>query len=108
MVTLTEHLAGKKPAKFTPRPHYIAEGDCLIFYFKDDESYAERVDELLTLYRSEKTGEVVGCEVKGIKCITKRLGEFGIQIKDNNVDLRLLFGGYGLMANKPRKQVIGQ
>ncbi|MDQ3622640.1 MAG: hypothetical protein M3463_09150 [Verrucomicrobiota bacterium] len=94
MVTLTEHLTGKKPAKFTPRPLYIPEGDALIFYFKDDESYAERVDDLLTVYRSIKTKQMVGCEIKGVRCILKRLGDFGLSIKSGKIDMTLLFLGY--------------
>ena len=57
MANLAEYLQGKRPGRFQPRAHYVADGDTLVFYFKDDESYAERVDELLTVYHSLKIRE---------------------------------------------------
>ena len=46
--TRIEHLKTTKPKGFTPGPCYSVEGDSLTFYFKDDESYRERVDDFLT------------------------------------------------------------
>ena len=41
-----------KPKPFTPRPRYSSAGDCLFFYFREDKSWADGVDELLTVYRA--------------------------------------------------------
>jgi hypothetical protein len=81
----------------------IPDGDCLIFYFKPDAAYAERVDELLTVYRSEETGELTGCEIKGVRCILKRLKKFGVHIAEKSVDLRLFFVGYSLSVPEPKR-----
>jgi hypothetical protein len=105
--TLKEYLEKKKPAKiFRPISQYIPEGDCLIFYFKPDSSYAERLDELLTVYRSEENGQITGCEIKGIKCIFKRLGDFGLLSQKKSIDVRIIFGGYRLSAIEPKQEPI--
>ena len=58
------------PAKgFTPRPYYSAVGDCLIFYATNEDCYARRVNELLTVYQSMKTHRVIGCKIKGVRHI---------------------------------------
>ena len=36
------------------------------FYFRDDESYAERVDALLTVFKSFKNDRIVGVQIKDI------------------------------------------
>lgn len=106
MESLTEYLGRNKPAKvFSPVAQYIPEGDCLVFYFKNDASYAHRVDDLLTLYRSERGNEIVGCEIKGIRCILRRLGDFGIDVRDT-VDPRVIFGGYRLTTNDPSPSTV--
>lgn len=94
MVSLTEFIKSNNPKKFTAKPYYSQHGDALIFYFKDDQSYAERVDALLTVYRSMETNEMVGCEIKGVQSILEKLGNFGINLTSPTVDLKLLFFGY--------------
>src|SRR5688572_12793423 len=98
MANLAEFLAGKRPGEFSPQGHYVAAGDTLIFYFKDSESYGERIDELLTVYRSIATKEMVGCQIKSIRFILERLGSFGVHVQDGEVDLRLIFVAYALAS----------
>jgi len=100
MANLTEYLQGKRPGRFQPRAHYVAEGDTVIVYFKDDESHAERVDELLTVYRSMQTGEIVGCQIKSVRFILRKLGAFGVHVEDGDVDLRVLFIAYAFASKK--------
>src|SRR5689334_19085297 len=109
MATLEGYLKQSTPRKtFEPVAQYIPDGDCLTFYFKPDPYYAERVDNLLTVYRSETSGEMTGCQVKGITCILKRLGDFGVQIQSESptVDIRLIFMGYNLSTNDPKHETI--
>ena|SRR5258707_12766650 len=94
MASLTEFVSQNKPGNFSPRPFYSRDGDSLFFYFKDRPSYGERVDEFFTLYRSIETRELTGCQIKGVQCILKRLGAFGVRITDKTVDLRIIFLGY--------------
>ncbi len=47
-------------ADFEPAAVYDADGDCIEFLAKPDAFYAERVDDLVTVYYSQETGEVIG------------------------------------------------
>ena len=91
METLIEHLKTTKPKGFTPRPFYSVEGDSLTFYFKDEESYRERVDDFLTVYKSVKSDKLVGCQIKGLPRALKLLGDFGLVIEDDSVRLGMIF-----------------
>ncbi|HKB16325.1 MAG TPA: hypothetical protein VKF62_09670 [Planctomycetota bacterium] len=54
-----------------PSGWYSREGDC-VFFFNEDVPYrAERVDDLLTLYRALGSDRIVGAEVKGIRNLPK-------------------------------------
>lgn len=103
METLIEYLKTNKPSGFTPKPHYSADGDSLTFYFKNEESYGERVDNFLTVYRSITTGDLVGCQVKGLEKALKLLGDFGLFIRDESVLLGMIFIAC-MAANPPPKR----
>jgi hypothetical protein len=96
-----KYLEKARPRGFKPRPFYGTEEDSLTFHFANDESYAKRVDELLTLFLSLKTDELVGCQVKGVRMKLKRLGDFGISIKHGKVRLALVFHLLAFLAEKP-------
>ena len=74
------------------------------FYVDSAESYAKRVDELLTLFLSLKTNELVGCQVKGVRKNLKRLGQFGISVKHGKVRLDLVFHLLAFLAEKPSQR----
>jgi hypothetical protein len=88
---LTEHLAGKECTGFDPRPHYFADGDFVTYFASEERACEERVDELLTVYRSMKTGNLVGCKIKGVRRILQTLGNFGVVVKEKSVVLGVLF-----------------
>jgi hypothetical protein len=102
MVSLTDFIQTSPRPKFEPKPFYSSEGDTLTFYFKDTPAYRERVDDLLTVYCADETGEMVGCQIKGVRAILKRLGDFGVQIVQGSIDLRILFFAYKMAAEKPQ------
>src|SRR5262249_35468588 len=95
--SLTEYLAEHDCKGFVPRPHYFQDGDFVSYYFAEDRAYEERVDELLTVFRSMATKELVGCKIKGVRRILKKLGAFGVMIFDDNVTLGILFAGAALV-----------
>lgn len=76
---------------FRPIPHYSAIGDCVTYYFRAERCYAERVDELLTIYLALGTKELVGCKIEGVKHILETAGTFGVAIRDGTVHLGLFF-----------------
>jgi hypothetical protein len=90
---LAEYLKGKKCEGFSPHPYYSSEGDFLTYYFTDDDSYAQRVDDTLTVYLSMLENEFVGFKLKGIRNLLDTLGEFAFRVtdKDGNIMLGLLF-----------------
>lgn len=95
MATLTNFVSQSKPGDFKPPPFYSRDGDSLFFHFKPDPSYADRIDGFFTLYRSIENQELTGCQIKGVQCIPRRLGVFGVRITDHKtVDLRMIFLGY--------------
>jgi hypothetical protein len=65
-----------RPAEhFTPVAAYDADGDCVEFLAKPDAFYAERVDDLVTVYYSQETGEVIGSLIKGVSKFCKQMRE---------------------------------
>ena len=100
MDTLIDYLNENKPQGFTPRPFYSVEGDSLTFYFNDEESYRERLDDFLTVYKSIKSNKLVGCQIKGLPQALKLLGDFGLTIQDEAVRLSMIF--IACMAVNPK------
>jgi hypothetical protein len=88
---LNEFLATHKPKGFKSVPHYFASGDYLTFYFRDERCHAKRVDDVLTVYRSMESGDVVGCEINGVRKILEAARSFGVDLKAGKVTLGFLF-----------------
>src|SRR5437899_3068686 len=72
MQTANEELAKRmlllaRPAEqFRPTATYDPDGDCIEFLAKPDPFWAERVDDLVTVYYSQETGEIIGSLIKGV------------------------------------------
>lgn len=83
-----------KAGSFKPEAYYDSDGDCIEYIVKPDDFYAERVDDLLTVYNSEKTQEVIGCLIKSVSVLCKRLVKklpgFAFEIEAGRVRLGLL------------------
>ena len=81
--------------KFTPTAYYDADGDCIEFLARPDNFHAERVDDLVTVYYSEETGEIIGSLLKGVDALCKRLLKllpgFKIEIRHGKVKLVHIF-----------------
>ena len=96
MTTLNEFLNENKmeTKAFVPSPLYTPEGDSLTFYIKDEESYRERIDELLTVYRSITTNLIIGCQIKGVRHKLDQLSKFLVTVTTQELELGLLFLAY--------------
>jgi hypothetical protein len=102
---LTEYLRGRKAKRFVPRPMYFPDGDFVSYFLKDERAYARRVDDLLTVYVSMKTDELVGCKIKGVRRLLKKLGEFGVMIDDREgAVLGLLFLAAASLTDDPSQK----
>ena len=71
---------GAKPG-FTAEPWYNSAGDCIMYHWADDEYFRDWIDDKLTVYRAVKTKQAVGCQIKGIQALLRKLGEFGISLE---------------------------
>lgn len=82
-----------KPFKVTAS--YDPDGDCIEFITKPDSFYAERVDDLVTVYYSQNSKQIIGSLIKGVSefCneIMKKWPGFAIEIRDGKVMLAHLF-----------------
>ena len=52
-----------------PCAYYDIDGDCIEALVKQEPYYAERIDDLVTVYCSENNDEIIGCLIKGVKKI---------------------------------------
>lgn len=74
-------VAGKTPS-FCAEPWYNTYGDCIHYHWRPDEYIREWVDDKLTVYRSAENKEAVGCQIKGIKALLKKMGDWGLDIDE--------------------------
>ena len=91
-----EVLSRFPPApEFKPFAIYDSDGDCIEFFTSGDGFYAERVDDLLTVYRSQDTREIIGSLVKGVSGLFRKLDKnlpgLRIEIEAGAVKLEHLF-----------------
>lgn len=70
--------------------YYDPDGDCIEFLAYPVNFYAKRVDDLVTVYYSEKDNEIVGSLIKGVAKLIKQ-PNWGIIIADGKIRLAHLF-----------------
>lgn len=66
------------PQEFRAEPWYNADGDCVIYQTANEAVVAERIDEVLTVYRSAQDDRPIGFQIKGIKAIIEQFGLEGL------------------------------
>jgi hypothetical protein len=88
-------LLARPAEQFQPTATYDPDGDCIEFLAKPDPFYAERVDDLVTVYYSQETDEVIGSLIKGVRgfceAILRTMPGFRIEIRDGRVRLVHIF-----------------
>src|SRR5262249_26393657 len=88
-------LLAKPAERFEPNAYYDSDGDCIEFVTKPDSFYAERVDDLVTVYYSHETGELMGSLIKGVSKFCKEMLQknpgLQIEIEDRGVRLVHIF-----------------
>lgn len=98
------------PVPFRPHSVYDKDGDCVEFLAKPDPFYGERVDELVTVYRSHANDEIVGALIKGVKrfcqTVLSKFPGFDIEIQDGKVKLACLFRAKAWVTPKDDNQVL--
>jgi hypothetical protein len=92
--TLSEYLKQNPSQGFRPVPQYFATGDFLTYFLRDVPHYAERLDEVLTVYLSVDTKELVGVKVKGVRHIMKTVTELELLVDGDSVKMAVfIFAG---------------
>lgn len=88
-------LLGRSAEQFKPVATYDPDGDCIEFLAKPDAFYAERIDDLVTVYYSQETNEVIGSLIKGVskfcKSILKKSPGFRLAVADGSILLEHIF-----------------
>jgi len=69
--------------RFVPEPWYNPDGDCIVYQLVDEAIIAERIDELLTIYRSAIDRRPIGFQVKGVAAIIKSFGLAGMVVSSS-------------------------
>lgn len=88
---ILRRIAAAPVAEYRGEPWYNLPGDCLVWHFRSDESFAERIDDKLTVYRSLEDRSIVGCQVKGVDALVRKLGSFDVRYQENGLSLELVF-----------------
>src|SRR5512147_1712728 len=88
-------LLARPADQFKPTATYDPDGDCIEFIARPDSFYAERIDDLVTVYYSHETNEIIGSLIKGVsgfcKTVLKQFPGFMIEMHDGKVRLQHLF-----------------
>jgi hypothetical protein len=110
LIDFMKQLEESEPPCFTPpQIYYGPREDCLTCYFRSDESYAHRLNDLVTVFLSFDRNELVGCQVKGLQQRLKNDGEFWVQInKGGKLKLGLFFHllAYDIPEEEPRNRLV--
>ena len=77
--------------EFKPVATYDPDGDCIEFLAKPDAFYAERVDDLVTVYYSQETNQVIGSLIKGVHGFMAQHPGLKVDIQDGRMRLVHLF-----------------
>lgn len=88
-----------------PIAYFDRDGDCIEFLAKPKNFYAERIDDLVTVYYEEDSDEIIGSLIKGVSVFIKKHPNFAIFVKAGRVRLAHLFIA-GLLSCEPAKDKI--
>lgn len=70
-------------------PRFNKLGDYLEIFFDEELNYAERIDGILTVFRSVEDGAINGCKICNVSTLAKNASTM-LEIKDDEVQLRFL------------------
>jgi hypothetical protein len=88
-----------------PIAYYDRDGDCIEFLAKPKNFYAERIDDLVTVYYEEDSGEIIGSLVKGVSGFLKKHPNLAVVIKAGHVHLAHLFLARLLSREPPMNEI---
>ena len=65
---------------FKAEPWYNPDGDCVVYKMANEAAVADRIDELLTIYRSAANNRAIGFQIKGVAEIIRKFGFAGLAV----------------------------
>lgn len=65
---------------FSAEPWYNVEGDCIVYQTANEEVVADRIDDILTVYRSAVDNRPIGFQIKGVSAIVRQFGLDGLEV----------------------------
>ena len=89
-VTSNEEFAKRvmllaEPAKqFQPTATYDPDGDCIEFLVSPEPFYAERVNDLVTVYYSQESDQVIGSLIRNVSKFCTRFVEADARLPDRD------------------------
>ncbi len=100
-------LAGVRPASdpFKPTATYNPDGDCIEFLVSAESYYGERVDHLLTVFYSHRTGAIIGSLIKGVKAHLKKTPNLVVSFDDGRIRIDHFLISQAIAADRPLKSV---
>ncbi len=78
---LADMMAGEGQPAFRAEPWYNRHGDCLVYKMADEAVVGDRIDELLTVYRSAVDNRPIGFQIKGVAAMIRKLGLDGLAVE---------------------------
>jgi hypothetical protein len=102
-------LLARPAEQYRPTATYDPDGDCIEFLAKPDPFYAERVDDLVTVYYSQETGEIIGSLIKGVSTFFSEFSQrnpgFKLIFEDGPVRLEHIFLARLWSSTQDRKAI---
>jgi hypothetical protein len=75
--------------EFKAEPWYNHHGDCVVFQMANEAVIGDRVDEILTVYRSAVDQRPIGYQIKGIAALISKFGVDGLLLESETTDEQL-------------------
>ncbi len=76
---LSEFVAGIQREE--PTPWFNPDGDCIVYQVADEAVVADRIDDVLTIYRSAIDDRAIGYQIKGVQALTSHFGWRGMTVQ---------------------------
>jgi hypothetical protein len=76
---LADFVSGK--SRFVSEPWYNPNGDCIIYKTVDEAVVADRIDGVLTVFRSAIDNRPIGYKIKDVKAIINQFGLDGLLVR---------------------------
>src|SRR5256885_16793176 len=96
-------LLARPERQFRPTATYDPDGDCIEFLAKPDPFYGERIDDLVTVYYSQESKEIIGSLIKGVSGLLKKHPGLKIDVQDGRMRLVHLFRASFWNKQDPRQ-----